>query len=454
MYANAWGPSETRVVVQNRIGTCFSGTINTLPHHRIESLSEQVMAPTKAQRAAQAKRKTTLTAKAAQQARQPAQGGVTRSGAGTPAAPPARVTRRKAPAKKAPAKKTPARKTPVRQRQQQRQQQQDDDGENDEDEDGDEQSDNEGIEAEDQEEPEAMVIDDNDDDVHPLLKGVTNPITKLKIQGMLDEQKRKEELHNLEVRRLEAQLAGTSGPSALPVPEDDYSESSLSPSERVQVLLFPTIPKKHVIAITRNTFDPGNLPYLENVILEDHTSDFNITIEEGKLKQSKNVAKVSAFGKNYSIWSTNFITYVSVVSIFHGVTHPQLVSKLLAFHNLIIDLAKTYDWQKAVLALALLHHRTALQKGFANLIAWEVPANLIDRHCRAHPKSANLPTSSSTSQPGKLTYETNPTNKPGVICRNYNEKGCTSERCNRDHVCSKCKGKHTTKECKVKGDKE
>ena len=115
----------------------------------------------------------------------------------------------------------------MRQRQQQRQQQQDYDGENDEDEDGDEQSNNEGIEAEDQEEPEAMVIDDNDDDVHPLLKGVTNPITKLKIQGMLDKQKRKEELHNLEVRRLEAQLAGTSGPSALPVPEDDYGESSL-----------------------------------------------------------------------------------------------------------------------------------------------------------------------------------------------------------------------------------
>jgi hypothetical protein len=132
--------------------------------------------------------------------------------------------------------------------------------------------------------------------------------------------------------------------------------------------------------------------------------------------------------------------YVSIVSIFHGVTHLQLVSKLLAFHNLIIDLAKTYDWQKAVLVLALLHHRTALQKGFANLIVWEVPANLIDRHCRAHPKSTNLPTLSSTSQPGKLTYKTNPTNKPGVICRNYNEKGCTSERCNWDHICLKCKG--------------
>jgi hypothetical protein len=51
----------------------------------------------------------------------------------------------------------------------------------------------------------------------------------------------------------------------------------------------------------RNTFNPSNLPYLENVILEDHTSDFNITIEESKLKQLKNVAKVSAFGKNHSI---------------------------------------------------------------------------------------------------------------------------------------------------------
>ena len=146
-----------------------------------------------------------------------------------------------------------------------------------------------------------MVINDDDDDVHPLLKGVINPITKLKIQGMLDKQKRKKELYNLEVHRLEAQLAGTLGLFTLPVLEDDYGESSLSPLERAQVLLFPTILKKHVIAIARNTFDPGNLPYLENVILEDHTSDFNIMIKEGKLKQSKNVAKVSAFSKSYLI---------------------------------------------------------------------------------------------------------------------------------------------------------
>ena len=66
-----------------------------------------------------------------------------------------------------------------------------------------------------------MVIDDDDDNVHPLLMGVTNPIAKLKIRGMLDDQKCKEELHSLEVRSLEAQLVGTSGPSDLTVPEDD-----------------------------------------------------------------------------------------------------------------------------------------------------------------------------------------------------------------------------------------
>ena len=51
-----------------------------------------------------------------------------------------------------------------------------------------------------------------------------------------------------------------------------------------QILSFPTVPKKHVIAIARNTFDPGNLPYLENLIVDDLTSDVNITFEDGKLK--------------------------------------------------------------------------------------------------------------------------------------------------------------------------
>ena len=146
---------------------------------------------------------------------------------------------------------------------------------------------------------------------------------------------------------------------------DDFGESLLSSVERQQVLSFPTIPKKHVIAIARNIFDPGNLPYLDNLILDDLTSDVTISFEDGKMKLSKNVGKASAF-KTLAIWSKNFITYVQVVSIFHGVKYPQIVRKLLEFHNTIVELSQTYDWQKSVLPLALLFHRTALHKGFTD----------------------------------------------------------------------------------------
>ncbi|KAN0068303.1 hypothetical protein V8E54_013499 [Elaphomyces granulatus] len=208
-------------------------------------------------------------------------------------------------------------------------------------------------EEEELEEEEPFTIDD-EDDIDPLA-GVTDPLQRMQIKALMAEEKRKmaeekrkQELHDLDVRQREAQMTGTAGPStsAAIVPVDDLGESLLSPVERQQVLSFPTIPKKHVIAIARNTFDPGNLPYLESLTLDDHTPDVTISFEDGKLKQSKSVGKASAI-KSPAIWTKNFITYVRIVSIFHGVQHPKIVDKLLEFHNTIMELSHTYDWQKA-----------------------------------------------------------------------------------------------------------
>jgi hypothetical protein len=266
------------------------------------------------------------------------------------------------------------------------------------------------------------------------------------------EEKRKQELHDLDVRQREAQMTGTAGPStsAASVPVDDLGESFLSPVERQQVLSFPTIPKKHVIAIARNTFDPGNLPYLESLTLDDHTPDVTISFEDGKLKQSKSVGKASAI-KSPAIWTKNFITYVRVVSIFHGVQHPKIVDKLLEFHNTIMKLSHTYDWQKVVLPLALLLHRTGLHKGFADLDAWEPPTSLIDRYCRAHPKPSPSGPSNAFI---KRTSDENSTNKPGIVCANFNYRSCTSDRCRRDHKCSNCGGNHSARTCKSKAKEE
>jgi hypothetical protein len=249
-------------------------------------------------------------------------------------------------------------------------------------------------------------------------------------------------------------IAGLSTSTATaPVPADDFGESLLSSVERQQVLSFPTIPKKHVIAIARNIFDPGNLPYLDNLILDDLTADVTISFEDGKIKQSKSVGKASAI-KSPTIWSKNFITYVQVVSVFHGVKYPLVVKKFLEFHNTIVELSQTYDWQKAVLPLALLHHRTALHNGFADLDAWDLPATLINRYCRAHIRPS--PSGSSNNISSKRAFEGNPTNKPDVVCTNFNYRSCTTDLCKRDHKCAQCGGSHSAKTCKnkLKNEKE
>jgi hypothetical protein len=307
------------------------------------------------------------------------------------------------------------------------------------------QVDDEEVDDEEVDDEEDVVTEEENDNDHDPLKGASNALQRAQIMAIMAEEKRKQEKHELEIRRL-ASMAGPSTSTSAPVVEDDFGENLLSISERQQILSFPTVPKKHVIAIARNTFDPGNLPYLENLIVDDLTSDVNITFEDGKLKQSKNVGKASAI-KTPSMWSKNFITYVRIVSIFYGTKHPQIVDKLLEFHNDIIDLALTYDWQKAVLGLALLHHRTALCKGFADLDAWKLPSNLIDRYCRGHLRPSQGSKTLGQSGGKYTTYDTNPTNKQGVLCMNYNFKSCNTDRCKRDHKCAQCGGGHPAKTC-------
>ena len=134
------------------------------------------------------------------------------------------------------------------------------------------------IESEEEDLNEPLAIDDRSDDDDPLA-GVTDPLQRMQIKVLMAEEKRKtaderrkQELHDLDVRQREAQMTGAAGPSASAaiVSVDDLGESLLSPVERQQVLSFSTIPKKHVIAIARNTFDPGNLPYLESLTLDDN----------------------------------------------------------------------------------------------------------------------------------------------------------------------------------------
>ena len=306
---------------------------------------------------------------------------------------------------------------------------------------------------EDNEEPEDIIDPINDpmevDQYanHPLLRDVINAVDRAQIIIILEtqreERQRKDELHALAMQGNQAPRAGE--PVVDAVQEQDYGESLLPPAARAQVKLFPQVNKKYVVQIARNTFDPSHLPKLSDPFSDDDP-DTIIGLEGGQLTRKEAKGKNSAFGNNADLWNRNFNIYLGIVSIFHSPTYPHLTLTLTTFINRIVKLSKSFDWQKAVLLLALDRHRRALAEGFANLDAWTISHDDVTEYCVGQERKTTQPSPAS----GRDSKGGN------QICRNYNkEKGCTWNDCKREHVCKQCKGGHPAFKCPVKDkDKE
>lgn len=229
----------------------------------------------------------------------------------------------------------------------------------------------------------------------------------------------------------------------------------LSPTDRSILLSYTQVPKKHVMSIIKSSFEPLNLQFLDtnSNLIEDPTDESIMSFEDGAVRTKKAIGKLAGF-KTPAFWSRNFIVYVNIVSRFFGVKHPEIVSKLLTFHNEILKLSETYDLPKAVLNLAIQHHRNALQKGFSDLPAWTLPPALVDYHCRAYPKfTINTRTAGGNGDNDRGGRGEGSNNHPGVACRNFNTRGCDAAAagCYRDHKCKNCGGPHRVSICKKKG---
>jgi hypothetical protein len=135
-----------------------------------------------------------------------------------------------------------------------------------------------------------MVTDDHDDD--DPLKGVFG-VCKSRPSW------RRKSGNRNDICQREAQTTGTARPRL------SLGTTSVRTSFPSASSLLPYDPQK---SRHRNRTRLSNLPYLENLLLDDLTSDV-ISFEDGKLKQSKSIGKASVI-KTPVIWSKNFITYV------------------------------------------------------------------------------------------------------------------------------------------------
>lgn len=202
---------------------------------------------------------------------------------------------------------------------------------------------------------------------------------------------------------------------------------------------FPGLPKAEIARIFSNKFRPENLYKLRHLKRrKDKDRDENITIENGQMRFKRVTGTLCDFGSTWDIWSESFVNYVMVMVDFFGLSFPSLCRVLLLFYTKIHKLSKVYDWQGAVLPLALDFHTEITTTNHTNIDAWILLQTWIDQYCSPH----NILAVFSKKRPASTTLE-GPISKKGTkeVCRNYNTKSCTFKECVQEHKCSECNSK-------------
>lgn len=259
----------------------------------------------------------------------------------------------------------------------------------------------------------------------------------------------------LAVKESEARIAALSKglltpASSVTVEEDDDSIGELPLEARRVATAYPGLPRKEIAAIFRGKFIPENLYKLRLLYGRDdidRTTRFTIG-PSGDLQFKRIKGTLKDFGNNAAIWSQGFINYTSIMVDLFGITVPLLHQKLLAYHQQIIELSTTYDWQHAVLPLAIEYHTEIVAVNHIDVDAWSIPRQWVDRFCTSNMavRSVSATSSGSATTPARLREA----NDSSVICRSFNGKGCRFSSCKRRHECSTCGSKgHGEPGCKM-----
>ena len=149
------------------------------------------------------------------------------------------------------------------------------------------------------------------------------------------------------------------------------------------------------------------------------------------------------FGTSPAIWSELFLNYSSILVNFFGVAFLSLFYVLLKFHDQILKLGRIYEWQNAVLPLAIDFHTSITTVNHTDVEAWsDLSQTWIYQYCTAI-HTLKKPGMGANKRSATSNQEGRPAAKKGTgeTCRNFNTKGCTFAKCAREHKCTECNSK-------------
>lgn len=257
----------------------------------------------------------------------------------------------------------------------------------------------------------------------------------------------------LAMKESEARIAAmannvfTPSSSVLTVEEDNDAIGELPLEARKVTAIYLGLPRKEIAAIYKGKFIPENLYKLRMLYGRDNkdwTTQFTIGLS-GDLQFKRIKGTLKDFGNTTAIWSTGFLNYSGIMLELFNSAFPTLHRKLLTYHQQIIELSSTYEWQEAVLPLAIEYYTEIVAINHTDVEAWTIPCTWIDRFCT----STRTIKAGTISFPPSTQAKLREPNNATVLCQSFNGKGCHYSSCRRQHKCPVCSSKgHREPGCK------
>ena len=226
---------------------------------------------------------------------------------------------------------------------------------------------------------------------------------------------------------------------------------------------FAGLPQVEIVRIFHNKFKPINLYRLRHMRGQRYESYYDqerIGIQDGMLKLRKTSGSYEDYGKSFDkVWSESFLNYIAImVSLFAPIT-AELKAALITYYDNILQLAQVYEWQEAVLPLAIEVHTYISSLQPSDPTKWVIPPEVQGRLCNPGTLIGSTTSQSQTKQklsrssPSRRVFKQpgGPSNNPTVICGIFNKASCSHENCKRAHKCKGCGSReHGLVNCLVK----
>ncbi len=255
-------------------------------------------------------------------------------------------------------------------------------------------------------------------------------------------------------------------PARRPMADEEDDITVEVPTEVMSITLrFASLLQEEIVRIFQKKFKPINLYRLRHSrglrIDSLHDQD-HIGIEDGIHKLRKTSGTYKDFGKSfYEVWADVFHNYTTILVSLFGREVPDLHSALVKFYTNIYELSKVYEWQEAVLLMAIEAYTFIVAQKPTDPSKWVIPEKFQGKFCTATTMigmssriGAGAREKGSRSPAGARRGKSSGSNNPSISCKLFNKGGCDWPPCNRAHKCKRCGSRnHGLSECTAKGKK-